>query len=181
MAIALSLLGKIAIAGAIGVATVTPITYLAVNGSFNSLRGGDRSSVEVKYESICRHLPLKNNELETRLWVCTGGQEDKPVFKWWEKGSTSEGTTKDIETLSWKKKTDSSNAFELQMKLKGQDGRSIQEGGDTNYFPSAEIEKLEENCSFKRYVSNLFELQCKDTTNTQEGRPHTLSTHEIRN
>ena len=67
------------------------------------------------------------------------------------------------------------------MKLKGQDGKSIQEGGDTNYFPSVEIEKLEENCSFKRYSSDSFELECKGTTNTQEGRPHTLSTHEIRN
>lgn len=179
MALALSLFGKIVIAGAIGLVTVTPITYLAINGSFSSWKKSDRSSMEVNNESNCRHLPLKNNETERKLWVCVGNKDDKPIFKWWTKDTSSERVTKDIETLSWKKKTDSSNNFELQLKLKEQDSKVITEEGNTIYFPSVEIDELEENCSFKKYANSFFELQCKDTTNTQQGRPHVLSTYEI--
>lgn len=181
MAVILSLLGKIAIAGIICVATATPITYLAINGSLGSRGGGNRSSIEVKYESSCKHLPLKNNETERRLWVCIGGRDDKAIFKWWEKGNTTEETVKDIETLSWKKKTESSDSFELQLRLKDQDSISLQGEGSVNYFPSVEIEKLEENCSLKKYQSNLFELRSKDAKNTQEEKSHILPTYNIQN
>ncbi|AFN65257.1 hypothetical protein WEN_02350 [Mycoplasma wenyonii str. Massachusetts] len=158
-----------------GTSVIVPVSYLASNGTFESLWG----LMAYKNGNNCKHIPLKMGERENKLLVCVSKEGTKPVFKW-----RTKDTTQEIETLTWKRKDgvsgDSQNEnFELEIKLNGQTNGLIKEEGQEGfYLPSIEFKKMETICHLgSGKTRSAISLICPDPSSDK--KEHSIDTIDI--
>lgn len=165
---------KVILSVATGTAVAVPVSYLVAGGALGAFE-----KVTYVNGERCLHFPIKTGEVDKKLYVCKKKGKEEPIFKWWVKGE-QETKIEEIKSLSWKQKsqevTDSTNNFELEIKLlNGQESDPVKEDGNSNFLTGVEITELNKSCYFKSVSNEIFILNCKDTTRTQDNSIHTFT------
>ncbi|AFN65256.1 hypothetical protein WEN_02345 [Mycoplasma wenyonii str. Massachusetts] len=156
-------------------AVAVPVSYLVAGGALGAFE-----KVTYVNGERCLHFPIKTGEVNKKLYVCKKKGKEEPIFKWWVKGE-QETKIEEIKSLSWKRKEGDSSGwantkFELEVELlNSQMGNPVKEDGDSNFLTGVEITELNKNCYFKSVSNEIFILNCKDTTRTQDNSIHTFS------